>query len=156
VLLASAIHLTLEDELFVAERGLGAFRDGVRLLPLAEPPAARMSGTIFSGFMPRAQADELAARASRAAHELMPPTMCAAHEYAALARGRKDYALYYRILPWDHAAGALLLRELGGVARHPDGRDYDVRDGREPTLMARSEETWTRARAELFGPAGAP
>ncbi|MEO6603602.1 MAG: inositol monophosphatase family protein [Polyangiaceae bacterium] len=56
----------------------------------------------------------------------------------------------YRLLPWDHAPGALILREAGGVARHPDGRDYDVFDKREPTLLSPDEGTWQRTRAELF------
>jgi fructose-1,6-bisphosphatase/inositol monophosphatase family enzyme len=77
---------------------------------------------------------------------------CAAHEYTQVALGLKDYTHYYRLLPWDHAPGALLVREAGGVVRHPDGRDYDVADRAESTLAAPDEPTWQRARRDLFGP----
>jgi len=77
--------------------------------------------------------------------------MCAAHEYAEVAQGRKDYAVYFRLLPWDHAPGALIVREAGGVVRHPDGTEYDVFDGVQPTLVAPTEAIWHRACEELFG-----
>jgi fructose-1,6-bisphosphatase/inositol monophosphatase family enzyme len=76
--------------------------------------------------------------------------MCAAAEFSAIAVGAKDYVVYYRLLPWDHAPGALIVREAGGVVRHPDGRDYAVTDQRELTVVAASPETWTRATTELF------
>ena len=68
-----------------------------------------------------------------------------------LCLGLKDYVLYYRLLPWDHAPGALIVREAGGVVRHPDGRDYDLFDKSESTLLSPDEGTWRRTRAELFG-----
>jgi len=37
------------------------------------------------------------------------------------------------------------------VVRHPDGRDYDLFDTRELTLLSPDEPTWQRARRELFG-----
>jgi fructose-1,6-bisphosphatase/inositol monophosphatase family enzyme len=151
VILASGIHLTLADELFVAERGLGAFCDGAPLAPSPETAREHLSGTVFTMFMPEALARDLTLRAARASHQAPPFTPCAAHEYTEVARGRKDYDVYYRLMPWDHAPGALLLREIGGVSRDAGGRDYDVLDVREPMLIARSEATWAKVRADLFG-----
>jgi fructose-1,6-bisphosphatase/inositol monophosphatase family enzyme len=54
-------------------------------------------------------------------------------------------------MPWDHAPGALILRETGGVSRHPDGRDYQASARRELLLTARSETVWQKVRADLFG-----
>ena len=94
----------------------------------------------------------MASKRRRAAqHTQQPDVTCAAHEYTELASGRKDYAHYYRLMPWDHAPGALLLREAGGVVRHPDGREYDVLDLRESTLASPDEPTWQRAHRDLFG-----
>ena len=80
----------------------------------------------------------------------MDVVICAAAEYSAVALGAKDYVVYYRLLPWDHAPGALIVRESGGVVRHPGGRDYEVTDQRELTVVAASSEAWIRADAELF------
>jgi fructose-1,6-bisphosphatase/inositol monophosphatase family enzyme len=106
-------------------------------------------GTLSVRYMPEELARPLSARA--AAHREVKGVICAAHEYTQIALGLKDYVLYYRLLPWDHAPGALIVREAGGVVRHPDGRDYDVLDTREHTLLAPDEPTWRRARQELFG-----
>lgn len=148
VLLASGIYFTEGDRLFLAERGQGAYVDGARLSP-REPSFEPLSGTLSTRYMPDELARPVAARA--AAHRQVPSVNCAAHEYTEIALGRKDYAHYYRLHPWDHAPGALIVREAGGVVRHPDGRDYEVFDLREHTLSAPDERTWRRARDELFG-----
>jgi fructose-1,6-bisphosphatase/inositol monophosphatase family enzyme len=147
-LLASAIYLPLLGRMYLAERGLGAYCDGV-LIPPRPPADDVLAGTVYVRYMPEAAGAAVTARAAQ--HRQLPDVMCAAHEYTELASGRKDYVHYYRLLPWDHAPGALLVREAGGVARHPDGREYDVFDRRESTLVAPDEPTWQRARLELFG-----
>ncbi|MEP7052275.1 MAG: inositol monophosphatase family protein [Pseudomonadota bacterium] len=147
VLLAAGIYFIEGDRMFLAERGLGAYYNGERILART-PARGVLAGSVYVRYMPEDLAVPLSARA--AAHVQVPGVICAAHEYTQLALGLKDYVLYYRLLPWDHAPGALILREAGGVARHPDGRDYDVFDKREPTLLSPDEATWQRARAELF------
>jgi fructose-1,6-bisphosphatase/inositol monophosphatase family enzyme len=147
-LLASGIYFTEGDRMFLAERGLGAYYNGRRIAPRA-PSADVLSGTLYVRYMPEELAGPLGARA--ASHRAVPGVICAAHEYTQVATGQKDYVHYYRLLPWDHAPGALIVREAGGVARHPDGRDYDIFDKRESTLLSPDEPTWQRARAELFG-----
>ena len=148
VLLASGIYFTQGDRMFLAERGLGSYYNGERIVPRT-PTSDVLAGTAYSRYMPEEMARQLTARA--AAHHHVPGVICAAHEYTEIALGRKDYTHYYRLLPWDHAPGALIVREAGGVARHPDGRDYDIFDTREATLLSPDEPTWQRARAELWG-----
>jgi fructose-1,6-bisphosphatase/inositol monophosphatase family enzyme len=147
-LIASAIYLPLLGHMYLAERGLGAYCDGVRIPPRA-PADDVLAGTVYVRYMPEPAGAAVTTRASQ--HRQLPDVMCAAHEYTELASGRKDYVHYYRLLPWDHAPGALLVREAGGVVRHPDGREYDVFDQRESTLVTPDEPTWQRARQELFG-----
>lgn len=149
VLLASCIYFTEEDRMFLAERGLGAFENGQRLAPRSAATNV-LAGTVSVRFMPEEEAAPIRARAD--SHHHVPGVICAAHEYTQVATGQKDYVLYYRLMPWDHAPGALIVREAGGVVRHPDGRDYEVTDLRESTLLSPDEATWERARAELFGP----
>jgi fructose-1,6-bisphosphatase/inositol monophosphatase family enzyme len=148
VLLASGIYFTEGDRLFLAERGQGAYFNGERIAPRA-PTTDVLAGTLYVRYMPEELAGPLSARAAQ--HHHVPGVICAAHEYTQVALGLKDYVHYYRLLPWDHAPGALIVREAGGVARHPDGREYDIFDTREHTLLSPDEATWQRARAELFG-----
>ena len=147
-LLAAGIYLIQDDCMYLAERGLGAYRDGERITPRA-PTTGVLEGTLYVRYMPEELAAPLTSRARN--HHQIAGVICAAHEYTEVASGKKDYVHYYRLLPWDHAPGALIVREAGGVARHPDGRDYQVLDLREPTLLSPDGPTWERARRELFG-----
>lgn len=147
-ILAAAIHLSLGDDLFLAERGCGAFHNGKKLTANSTE-SERPVGTVFSKFMPKELAQDLERR--REGHIRETAILCAAHQYTRLCRGQKDYDVYYRLMPWDHAPGALILRETGGVSRHPDGRDYQVSARREVLLTARSETVWQKVRADLFG-----
>ena len=54
-------------------------------------------------------------------------------------QGRKEFAIYYRLLPWDHGAPALVLRESGGCVEHLDGRPYSVRSAHQITLVGRDK-----------------
>jgi len=146
-LLAAGIYLPESDRVFLAERGLGTYVDGVRIAPRVAATGV-LAGTAYSRFMPEDAAVPLMARA--AAHRQIPGVICAAHEYTQIASGLKDYTHYYRLLPWDHAPGALIVREAGGVVRHPDGRDYHVFDKIGSTLLSPDEGTWRRAHTELF------
>lgn len=50
---------------------------------------------------------------------------CSCHEYRMLAMGQADFAVNSSCNPWDHAAGALILREAGGRVVMADGTAYD-------------------------------
>jgi fructose-1,6-bisphosphatase/inositol monophosphatase family enzyme len=149
VLLASAIFLLEGDRMYLAARGLGAFCNGVRITSRTATTARELTGSLYVRYMPEDLAAALTERA--ALHQQVPGVICAAHEYTQIASGNKDYVHYYRLLPWDHAPGALIVREAGGVVRHPDGRECDIFDTRESTLLAPDEPTWELARRELFG-----
>lgn len=69
---------------------------------------------------------------------------CSAYIYLHLLRGDQDFALYSRCHPWDHAAGVLMLQEIGGAARYlDDGENYTPRatTGR-PLLAAGDAAVW--------------
>jgi fructose-1,6-bisphosphatase/inositol monophosphatase family enzyme len=50
--------------------------------------------------------------------------LCAGVDYPALIEGDQEFVLFWRTMPCDHAPGALLLSESGGVARRLDGTPY--------------------------------
>jgi len=63
---------------------------------------------------------------------------CVGREYMDLALGKIHFALYGgKMMPWDHAAGVLMVQEAGGYARTINGeRDYSPRrQGSEERLL---------------------
>jgi len=52
------------------------------------------------------------------------PGSCSGIEYLEILSGRADFNLYTRAMPWDHAAGTLMLTEAGGEGRRLDGQVY--------------------------------
>ena len=127
---ASCIYQPQHDRMFLAELGGGAFADGVRLRRTpSEADLASLRGGVLRRFLddpPRAAVEAAAHRFG----DLTPGTTCAGVEYPLIAGGVRDFLLFWRTLPWDHAAGALLVTEAGGVARRLDGSDYTpVRPG---------------------------
>ncbi len=52
------------------------------------------------------------------------PGSCSGIEYLEILSGRADFNLYTRAMPWDHAAGTLMLTEAGGEGRRLDGQAY--------------------------------
>ena len=138
------IHLPARNEVFVAESGAGAFLNGTRLH--VPPPDGRTPrGALFIRYMPPDIREHVLASTSdhivATAH-----TGAAAIEYTEIARGRKEFAIYYRLLPWDHGAPALVLRESGGSVEHMDGQPYSVRSAHQITLVGRDSEMVQRLR----------
>ncbi|WP_411820557.1 inositol monophosphatase family protein [Hyphococcus formosus] len=79
------------------------------------------------------------------------PARCSAYAYINLVQGLRDFALYSRVHPWDHAAGVMMLNELGGrVAYLDDLSPYrpQMTVGR-PLLGAGNTSNWERIRAAL-------
>jgi myo-inositol-1(or 4)-monophosphatase len=54
----------------------------------------------------------------------------AALDLSYLAEGSLDAFWEEILMPWDFAAGIVLVREAGGVLTRPDGRDLDIAPGR--------------------------
>ena len=75
---------------------------------------------------------------------------CAGEQYPRLALGENDISLYERVLPWDHAAGALFLEEAGGKTARPDGTPFHPTDRRPGLLSAATPQLWEQAAEILF------
>jgi len=139
---AAVVHQPQHRRTYTAELGGGTWRDGVRLQTRAADPRdlPGLRGGVLRRFL-----DEPARRAV-AEHEdrfgdLTPATTCAGVEYPRIAEGDADFLLFWRTLPWDHAPGALLLREAGGIAVRPDGTPYRADDDRAGLLAAADPAT---------------
>ena len=130
-IVAGLVYNPVQDELFWAERGHGAFLNDRRL---------RVSGRknlgealVGTGIPFQARGDhpaylrQLAAVMARTAG--VRRMGAAALDLAYVAAGRLDAFFEYDLNAWDVAAGALLVREAGGFVEDIDGRQNAVRTG---------------------------
>ena len=142
---AGVIYNPAADEMFWAERGMGAFLNDRRLrvsgrkdlreavfatgIPFAAIPRKAEFGQILSRVMPQVAGVR---RFGSAALDL-----------AWTAAGRYDGYWELGIHPWDMAAGLVMVREAGGFATDPEGGDAwpggDVVAG-NPSLHGRLRE----------------
>lgn len=138
----------LSGRLCHASLGGGAYIDGDRI-------HARESGqplpvaALAVYFMTPQQRADIGARAE-GRFTLVDIPRCAAEQYPRLVLGRNDISIFERTLPWDHAAGALVLNEAGGRALRPDGSAYIIGDDRRGLLAASSPRLWDQAAETLF------
>lgn len=77
--------------------------------------------------------------------QLVDIPRCAAEQYPRIVLGQNDISVFERTLPWDHAAGVLLLNEAGGRCCRMDGSPYRVGDDRRGMLAASTPEIWDEA-----------
>lgn len=137
---AAFVYDPLGERMAESRPGGGAFINGTRVrLPARRPGPARVSVSVR--FWP----PEIAAAARLETVERIEPLMCAGHEYLRLVAGGIDAASYWRLLPWDHAAPALIAREAGARVEHPDGSVYRPYCASRLGLIAAHPDAWEEA-----------
>lgn len=140
----------LTDQIHTAERGGGAWTDGVRIRTDPAAPAEQgLCGAVFTRFLPPDRRAHIDGRAGRIA-AVLPGMHCAGHEYPAIANGQEHFALFWRAEPWDHAPGALFLTEAGGRVARLDGTAYTPVDVRPGLLAAQNPATWEAVERALL------
>ena len=124
-IVAGIVYAPVPDEMFVAEKGGGAFLNESRLRVSARRvigQAVFATGIPF-GAVPKKETF------SAILTELMPQVAgirrfgAAALDLAWVAAGRYEGFWELGLKPWDMAAGLLLVREAGGYATAPDEAD---------------------------------
>ena len=131
----------------VARSGAGTLVNGTLAGP-ARAMAALPRGSIHTRMMPPATARDVLVKL-RGRYDPRPSTGSAATEYSAVIRGDKDFVIYYRLLPWDHAPGALAIAEAGGAALHLSGESYTPLSPNQVTIFAASLELAETIRMQL-------
>jgi len=150
--LASWMLRPVDGHLAVASLGEGAFIDNVRIRTSTESPAPEACrGAVLTRFLPDSLKEQVQAKASRFAG-IMPGTKCAAVDYPRVATGAQHFVMFWRLLPWDHAPGALFLQEAGGHVARRDGSPYRPADQRPGLLAATNREVWATVQGTLLGP----
>lgn len=140
-----------DDLVYETESGSGAWRNGVRVrrAPASARPA-ELRGAAYTRFMEPAARARIKAAAPQFA-EFGPGASCAGIDYPRLMDGELDFVLFWRTLPWDHAAGTLLVTEAGGTARRLNGTDYCSADVGPGLLNAAGDACWYAVRPLLPG-----
>jgi fructose-1,6-bisphosphatase/inositol monophosphatase family enzyme len=146
--LAAWIHDPVAGKTIMAERGGGCWEAGRRLSVAAAVPVAEMRGAIYAkAGRPGVSAAFDAARSRFAATF---NNRCAGHEYLALARAESHFTLFSRLLPWDHAGGALIHAEAGGYNACWDGEAYRPTRHKGGLLLAPDAPSWEAIAALLL------
>jgi fructose-1,6-bisphosphatase/inositol monophosphatase family enzyme len=150
VTMASWILNPVSNVFAVAERGSGAFLDGVRVkAPTVARPADQLRGPSFSRHTPDTVRRGVEQARPSIGH-IVPGHNCAGYEYPAVVLDEQQFVVFWRILPWDHAPGVLFVEEAGGVAWRLDGTPYDPADTSPGLLVAQNQHTWETVRATLL------
>ena len=111
------IYDSVDDAVYWAVRGAGAWRDGVRLRrPAPRGLAHALIGTNFTSASARAEVDQrvFVELVRRAAGVRQSGACC--RDFCHFAAGRTDLFWQFGLHAWDVAAGLCLVREAGGVA----------------------------------------
>ena len=122
-----AIYDPYLDELFFAQKGMGATLNGVSMRVSNNPLHQALTAY---GTAPYYR-DVLADKTFDLAKELFMQTAdirrcgSAALDLAYLAAGRNDVFFEMRLSPWDYAAGYVLITEAGGKMTRLDGTAVD-------------------------------
>ncbi len=128
---AGVIYNPISDEMFVAERGAGAFLNNRRLRVSAR---TRLSEAVFTTGIPhqgRSEPDKF----MRDMDSLLPQVAgvrrfgSAALDLAFVAAGRVDGYWERGLKAWDIAAGAIIVQEAGGMVSDIDGSDGFLTSG---------------------------
>jgi len=126
VLVAGVIYNVARDELFWAEKGAGAYLNDKRIRVAARSDLRDALFATGAPFHARPGLDVFLAEAERVLNKSAGIRRwgSAALDLAYVAAGRFDGFWERGLNVWDLAAGAVLVREAGGVAIEPDGGDF--------------------------------
>ncbi len=117
---------------YVAERGSGAYLNGVKLQ--TQTPGDPLRGhTSRRAWLGRQLGD---------LPELKLTWVSCGIDYPHLIAGDADFLVYLGTQPWDHAPGALLLHESGGYCGSLEGQPYRPVFGQSGLVAAGRRSTY--------------
>ena len=151
-IVAGLVYNPANDDLFVAERGKGAFLNDQRLRVAGRQ---RLAEAVVACGLPHYGRGDLALGRSEiaAAQQHFAGLRrfgAAALDLAWIAAGRFDAYWERDLSPWDMAAGVILIREAGGFVSDLDGHDAMLTKGH----IAAGNETMHRELLKLLKDAG--
>lgn len=137
---AAWVYDPVAETMAMAEAGGGAALNGRRahVAPAIQPKG--MKGALYAGpTRPGLSADFAAQKKYYGGGGYR---RCVGQEYLSLLAGDLHFALFTRILPWDHAAGQHIHAEAGGFSQLVDGRPYRPTESEGYLLLAPDAASW--------------
>jgi myo-inositol-1(or 4)-monophosphatase len=130
-LLVGVVYNPVADECYTAEAGKGAFLNGdpIQTSRVAELPQALAATGFPTVVRPDSPDLQLFLKAVEVCQAVRRTGSCALN-MCYLAAGRFDATWAYSAKIWDVAAGALIIREAGGVITSPEGGVFVLEDSR--------------------------
>ena len=140
----------IADRMTIAEAGSGAFINGTRVTCRGDEPAlSELNGSANPHYLPQDLNEQVVANRHRLGR-VTAGAHCAGWEYPAVVTDEQQFALFWKILPWDHVPGSLIVREAGGTVLHLDGSPYRPADNDRGLLIAPNDAVWHAVRDTLF------
>lgn len=149
--LASWIYHPISGQMTIAEKGGGVTIDGKAIArfpaPVAEPKGVLAYGSRgvpgIAALVDRRRDRVTQIKSARAA----------GIDYVRMAQGELDFTFFSGIMPWDHAPGAMIIRELGGhigyIRADESYRPSQALDA-AGILAANSRSVWRDIHSRLF------
>ena len=130
-LVSAVVFNPVTDEMFVAEKGHGAYLNDKRLRVAQRKNLSEILVASGAPFMGKAGREQFLGEldAVVAATAGMRRLGAASLDLAWVAAGRFDAFWERELKAWDIAAGILIVREAGGVVSDLDGRDRMLDNG---------------------------
>ena len=152
--IASWIAMPAYGELFTAARGAGAFvsrgSGEPERLWRGDAEDRPLHGGVATAFLPDGLREEVGARVDAFAPEVRGSArLWAGATYRRVVLGEDDFIVYWRTNAWDHAPGAVLVREAGGLVERWDGTDYRADDDLVSLLVAATPKIAANTRTTL-------
>ena len=136
---AGGVALPVSSDVFLAERGAGAFRNG-RPLRVTDVPEVGLSRieVDFSGRNEREETLRCASKVLTTAGQIR--CNCATVvALCSIASGDMEGFIHVALNPWDYAAGQVIIEEAGGAATRLDGSPLRLFDGGRGILMTNGQ-----------------
>lgn len=124
---AGIIHDPVGNDWIMASKGGGTYirhsNGEASKVSVAEPASInQMIGSISWQYTAEPMRSRLARNHTKFLSQI--GYRCAAHEYRIIATGGAHFAVYNKLMPWDHLPGALIHQEAGGYLARWDGSAY--------------------------------
>ncbi|CAN7399681.1 inositol monophosphatase family protein [Phyllobacterium sp. LjRoot231] len=150
---AGIIHDPVGQDWIIGVKGAGSHirsaANTIREVSVAPPvPVSEMLGAISWQFVAEPLRTTLARNHARCRASFGFRT--AAHEYRLIASGHAHFAIFNKLMPWDHLAGVLIHQEAGGYAGRFDGSAYLPHHIDGGILIAPNKANWDDLRETLW------
>ncbi|WP_226578370.1 inositol monophosphatase family protein [Halobacillus litoralis] len=123
------IYNVMEGILYTAKRGEGAYKNDSRLPDLSQDRPLKQSILALNTTWLIPENPYVDHKGMQELVKTLRSTRSygsAALEFAFLAEGLLDGYLTMTLMPWDYAAGSILVREVGGIVTRADQSELDL------------------------------